>query len=246
MSFQYENLDGEVLEPEQVDLGALAVLNRSEIDQQVAIAHRFPRSIKKFTQEALQLATLDEATAGECIYALPRTDKDGRKITIEGPSARFAEIISYSWGNNRAGARVISEDEEYVTAQGVYLDLERNSFRSQEVKRRITNKSGKRFNADMVAVTANAASSLAIRNAVLKGIPKALWKPIYDAVRLTIAGDVKTLTNRRLAAIKAFAIHGVNEAMILRALGLGSSLCHPIPCARNVAAWRRFRFSADV
>jgi hypothetical protein len=216
----YQDDDLEVMEPEQVDLGALAVLNKSEVEMQVTTARKFPRSIKKFTNEALQLATLDEATAGECLYALPRKDKDGCNITIEGPSARLAEIIAYSWGNNRAGARVIGEDEEFVTAQGVYYDLEKNSAISFEVKRRITNKHGKRFNSDMIGVTANAASSIALRNAVLKGIPKALWKPIYDAVRSTIAGDSRTLTNRRIAAIKAFAVHGVSEDMILVALGI--------------------------
>lgn len=213
--FTYDPTDGEVIEPEQVDIGALAVLNKSEIDQQIATAKKYPRSIVKFRQEALQLATLDEATAAECIYALPR---DGK--VIEGPSARFAEILAYSWGNSRAGARIIGEDAEFVTSQGLYFDLEKNVAISYEVKRRIVNKYGKRYSADMIGTTSNAASSIALRNAVLKGVPKALWKPIYDAARKVVAGDFKTLVSRRDGAIQAFVIYGVTPEMIFNTLGI--------------------------
>lgn len=217
MEHTYHPDDGaEVMEPDNVDIGTLAVLNKSEIDQQVATAKKYPRSIVKFRQEALQLATLDDQTAAECIYALPR---DGK--VIEGPSARFAEIMAYSWGNSRAGARVIGEDAEFVTSQGLYFDLEKNVAISYEVKRRITGKSGKRYSADMIGTTSNAASSIALRNAVLKGVPKALWRPIYDACRKVVAGDFKTLVNRREAALQAFVIYGVTPDMIFKTLGIG-------------------------
>ena len=70
----------------------VSLLNRSEIDQQIATAHRFPRSVKRFRDEAMAMVTLNESVAGQCIYALPR---DGK--TIEGPSARFAEVIASAW-----------------------------------------------------------------------------------------------------------------------------------------------------
>src|SRR6267142_961378 len=107
--YTYEPVD-DAGEPEIVDVGSLAIINKSEIDQQIATAKKYPRSVKQFINEAIQLATLDEDTAKDCIYALPR---DGK--VIEGPSARFAEIVAYSWGNSRAGARVIGEDAEFVT-----------------------------------------------------------------------------------------------------------------------------------
>lgn len=202
-------------ETEAPDITSLAVVNQSEISNQIATAKRYPRSIKGFRNEALQLATLDERTAEECIYALPR---DGK--VIEGPSARFAEIVNYSWGNTRAGARVVGDDGEFVTSQGLFYDLEKNTAISYEVQRRITNKSGQRFSADMVGVTSNAASSIALRNAILKGIPKAFWKPIYDAARGVVAGDFKTLANRRAEAIAQFQRFGVTPEMIFATLGV--------------------------
>lgn len=195
--------------------GMVATLNKSEIDQQIATAHRFPRSLKRFRDEAMQMVTLDESIADECVYALPR---DGK--TIEGPSARFAEIIASAWGNSRAGARVIDDRGEFVTAQGVFHDLERNVAITYEVQRRITGKGGKRYSADMIGVTANAACSIALRNAILKGVPKAFWASMYEAARQVIMGDIKTLANRRAAAIASFQRFGVTEAQICAQLGV--------------------------
>ncbi|MDE2104079.1 MAG: hypothetical protein KGL39_42975 [Patescibacteria group bacterium] len=199
--------------PMTVEDGTVALLNKSEIDQQIATAHRYPRSIKHFRDEAMAMVTLTDAIAQECIYALPR---DGK--VIEGPSARFAEIAASAWGNCRAGARVVNEGPEFVTAQGVFHDLERNVAITYEVQRRIVDKYNKRYKPDMIGVTANAACSIALRNAILKGIPKAFWADMYAAARATVAGDVKTLANRRADALKAFQVYGVTETQILRLL----------------------------
>ena len=199
----------------EVDSSTLAVLNRSEIDQQIATAHKFPRSIKRFRDEALSMVTLSQEIAQECIYAIPREGK-----MIEGPSARFAEVVASAWGNCRAGARTVSEEKDFVVAQGAFHDLERNVAITYEVKRRITNKYGKRYGADMIGVTANAACSIALRNAVLKGVPKAFWKDLYDAARKTIMGDSKTLATRRADAVGFLGKFGVTEEMILKRLGV--------------------------
>ena len=100
MNDQYE--EGREVTAMSVDGSTAALISRSEIDMQVATAHKFPRSIKRFRQEALQMVTLNESVAESCIYALPRSGK-----TIEGPSARFAEVIASAWGNCRAGARAV-------------------------------------------------------------------------------------------------------------------------------------------
>lgn len=198
-----------------VGSGVVELLNKSEIDQQIATAHRYPRSVKKFRDSALMLATLNERVAGECIYALPRGNK-----TVEGASARFAEIIVSAWGNSRAGARIVKEDEKFVTAQGVFHDLEQNVAITYEVQRRITDKYNKRFSDDMIAVTSNAACSVALRNVVLKGVPKAIWADIYDAARQVVMGDFKTLANRRSEAVSKFQTIGISPAQICAVVGV--------------------------
>lgn len=190
-------------------------LNKSEIDMQIATAHQYPRSIKKFANECLSMVTLTEEVAQGCIYAIPR----GGKV-IEGASARFAEVVASAWGNCRAGARVVDEGTVFVTAQGVFHDLERNSAITYEVKRRITDKHGNRFSDDMIGVTANAACSIALRNAILKGVPKAFWKSPYDAARQAVMGDIETIANKRADAIKYLQQFGITPQMIFETLGV--------------------------
>ena len=198
-----------------VESGTLALLNKSEIDQQIATAHKYPRSLTKFLRTATDMVTLSESTAQDCIYALPR---DGK--VIEGPSVRFAEIIFSAWGNCRAGARVVNDDGTYVYAQGAFHDLERNAAYAFEVPRRVVDKQGRRYNADMVGMTISAASSIALRNAILKGIPKAIWSDLYLAARKTVMGDFETLPNRRGKAFEAFQAYGLNQQQVCKILGV--------------------------
>jgi hypothetical protein len=203
------------IEVHKVD-GALAELvTRTEYDVQIATARRYPRSVKSFVDQATEMATFDEEIASECIYALPR---DGK--TIEGPSARFAEIIMHAWGHIRAGARVVSEDDRFVTAQGVCHDLQSNTLVAYEVRRRITRSNGTKYNDDMVAVTGNAAASIALRNAILRVVPKVFWNRIYMAARAVITGDARTLANRRSEALAYLAKFGITKQMILGKLGV--------------------------
>jgi len=217
MNTHPEIIEGHEIENGQstlnADSGMVALLNKSEIDQQIVTAHRFPRSLTKFRQTTQEMVTLTESIARECIYALPRDKK-----VIEGPSARFAEIILSAWGNARAGARVVDIGPEFVTSQGAFHDLERNVAITFEVQRRITDSKGRRYSGDMIGVTSNAASSIALRNAILKGIPKAFWNDMYAAARKVVAGDVRTLVDRRAKMLQEFQIFGVKPDQIFALL----------------------------
>lgn len=187
----------------------------AEVDQQITTAHAYPRSVDQAVRNILSLATLDEETAAECVYALPRGGKP-----IKGPSIRLAEIIQSQWGNNRVGTRIVHVDriEKYVEAEGIFHDLETNSATTARVRRRISDKRGGLLTDDMIIVTGNAASSIAKRNAILSGVPKAVWRKAYATVEKVIAGDVKTLVQRRAEAMKAFAAFGVTPERVFSAL----------------------------
>jgi hypothetical protein len=204
----------DVLERE-VSAESLTIAGGGDIDIQVTTARRYPRSITTFIRKAQEMATLSPEIAASCIYAIPR---DGK--TVEGPSARFAEVMCSAWGNVRAEGKTIGDDGKYVTARGTTWDVENNVAIAFEVRRRITNKNGQPFNADMVMTTGNAAASIALRNSILKVIPTAFWKPIYNAVRKVIAGDAKTFATRRDDMLKAFAVMGVTEDRICTAISV--------------------------
>lgn len=200
--------------PQIIESSALAEITRGEVDTQVATARRFPRDVARFRREAETLATLDEQTAQECFYVLPRSGK-----RIEGPSVRLAEIVASAWGNLRCEARIIDEGKEYITAQGTAWDMEKNVLVRTEVRRRITDKRGNRYSEDMRIVAGNAASSIAFRNALFKVIPYAQVKPIYESARKTAIGDSRTLAERREGALGWFEKAGAPRERVLESLG---------------------------
>lgn len=213
--------DGEVITGLPVGYGgnsSLAVnLARAEIDQQIATARAMPRSVKRAMANITGLATLDEESAEECIYALPRGGKP-----IKGPSIRLAEIIASQWGNCRVAARVVLVDkvEKFVEAEGIFHDLETNTATTARVRRRISNKHGKVYDDDMIVVTGNAACAIAKRNAILGAVPKGVWRKAYEAAEGVLVGDVKTLAERRDRMMKAFAGFGVTPDQIFASLGI--------------------------
>jgi hypothetical protein len=192
-----------------ISQSAVESITRGEIDMQIATAHKYPRSIKRFQEEARTMATIDEETAESCFYSIPR---DGKMI--EGPSIRLMEIAASAWGNIRYGSRTIGEDQEFVTSQGVAHDLERNVAITVDVRRRITKSNGKRYGSDMIAVTANAGGSVARRNALLGVIPRAYINPIYDEVKKVAVGSQQTLVQKRENAIAFFSKLGVTAEQL--------------------------------
>lgn len=205
---------------------SLAVrLTRAEVDQQITTARAYPRSISRAIERILTLATLDEKAAASCIYALPRgKDETGQKKIIKGPSIRLAEIIASQWGNCRDGARVVHVDrfEKFVEAEGIFHDLETNRITTKRRRRRISDKHGRLYTEDMIVVTGNAACSIALREAILGGVPRGVWSKAYEAAEAIATGDIKTLVSRRRSAIATMAgEYGITADQIFAALEIG-------------------------
>lgn len=168
----------------------LEALNRSEIDMQIATAHRMPRDIARCKENMVALAAMDESVAYNCFYHLERTGKNGGKSVIEGPSVRFTEIISACWGNLRIAGRIVANDGKTITAQGICHDLESNVAYQTEVKRSILTSTGHTFSQDMQVVVGNAAVAIAQRNAICKVVPQVLIKSVVDEVQRKAADHI--------------------------------------------------------
>ena len=197
---------------------ALASIERAQVDVQIATARKYPRTISKVKERMLSFATLDEETASSCFFTLPAR-RGGDDKPIQGPSIRMAEIALASYQHIKAGSRIINDDGKFLTAQAVVHDLENNVAVSIEVRRRVTSKSGARYSDDMIAVTGNAACSIALRNAVFRVVPRALITPVYEAAKRVAVGDVKSLTSKRAQIIARLKQMGAKEAAILAAVG---------------------------
>src|SRR5262249_12404905 len=156
---------------------------------------------KAFRQGVRDLAMLNVEVAEECTYVIPRDGKE-----IPGPSIRFAEIVAYNFTHYRTGARIIEEAFDHVTAQGYFIDLQNNGVTTFELSRRITGKGGRRYSADMINTTKNAACQLAKRNAILQAVPRPLWHDIWEETRRFAAGANTTqqsLADRANKAVDA-------------------------------------------
>lgn len=199
---------------DRVDVKAVAILNRSEVEAQIDAAHKHPRSLNRFLREATEMATLTQSVAESCIYALPR---DGK--TIAGPSVRLAEICASAYGNLHFGSRVIDVEEKVVVAQGVAWDIQKNVRVTIETRRRITTSKGKRYSEDMITVTGNAAGSIALRNAIFRVVPRAYVDKIYDSVRKVAVGDAKTLADRRGQVVERLQKMGVPVERVFARIG---------------------------
>jgi hypothetical protein len=205
--------NNEIQKVEIIAESALSVITKAEIDIQISTAKAYPRSLKMFIDRAMSIATISEEVAASCSYALPRGGK-----SLEGPTVRLAEIVCSSFGNIRAGARVIANDGKTITAQGYCHDLETNYSVQVEVKRKITDRFGKPYNEDMQVVTGNAACAVAYRNAVFKVVPSALVNEVYEKTKEVARGTAETLVKRREKAISYLHSLSVTDKQICEVL----------------------------
>jgi hypothetical protein len=202
---------------------ALLALESASIDKQIATAKAYPRSLEKFNREMATYACMDKETAETMFYTLPRKDANGKKVNIIGRSARFAEIVQMCFGNLIVDSRVIAIEHSYVTAQGTCRDLERNTGHRVEVKVRITTKEGKRYGDDGIQNACNSACSKAARNAVLKVVPSALTKKIFEKCKLVAKGE-KSLEQAREDELKRWDTLKVTRAELYELLGIEGEL----------------------
>lgn len=191
--------------------------DKAAIDMMISTAKAYPRNIKRSTENALAIVTIDAETAKTCTYSVPRGGK-----AITGPSVHLAKILAQVWGNLRVEAKVVAIDQTQITSESVCFDLENNLAIKTQVKRSIVGRNG-RFNDDMITVTGNAANSIALRNSVLSVIPRAIVDKVYNAAKQTITGDVsdktKLIAKRKQVFDGLKDTYGLSEKEVLTAIG---------------------------
>lgn len=190
---------------------ALEVINRSEVDMQIATAKKYPRKLSNIIEEITELATHDPETAAACYYNV-----DG----IQGLSVRFAEILAYSWGNLRVATRIVGQDAKTITAQAICFDLEKNLAVSTEVQASILNKQGQRFHDRLIVTTGKAAASKAFRDAIYKVVPRASLKAVLDQVKMVAARQIADLSTMRKGLVDWFSKRGIKEKDLLEYMGI--------------------------
>lgn len=190
-------------------------LVRAELDMQISTAKAYPRKQKEFFKTVTELATQSKEIAQSCFYRKSRRSREGKIIEIEGPSIRLAEIAAYVWGNLHAGKRVVKNDGQFITAEGIAWDLEKNVQITSHIQRSIIASNGARYNSDMQTCTGNAAASIALRNAIFIVIPKALIDPIWEKAKQFALSGKKDLQIRLRKTLDHFNKHSIDTKRIL-------------------------------
>jgi hypothetical protein len=220
MSAKNQAGEGERAIVPDVEVTALQAITAAEIDQQIATAHAFPRKVRKCMDDLIAWTTLDEETAQSCFYSVPRAGG-----SVSGPSIRFAECLMNAWGNLRVGSRLVEVRHDRVVSEGVCHDLESNVAMKAEVSEAIVKSDGKtRYTQDGISNSIGAAGAKARRNAILAGIPQAIWKPALMRAKQVAIGDAATLGERRKDALQKLASMGVHQDRVLYRLNKSSVL----------------------
>jgi len=208
----------EITITEVQDASVIYNQDKATIDVQISTAKAYPRNVKRSVENSIAIVTLDSETAATCTYSLPR---GGKPIT--GPTVHLAKILAQNWGNLRCEAKVVEIGSKQITSQAVAFDLENNLAIKVEVKRSILDKTGKRFSEDMITVTGNAANAIALRNAILSVIPKAIVDKVYNEAKHTITGDLsdktKLIAKRKKVMDGFIETYSLTEKDVLNAIG---------------------------
>jgi hypothetical protein len=182
--------------------------DKAAIDVQISTAKAYPRNIKRATDNAIAIVSIDKETAAICTYSVPRGGK-----AITGPSVHLAKILAQVWGNLRVEAKVVAIDNNQITSEAVCFDLENNLAIKTQVKRSIIGRTG-RFSEDMITVTGNAANSIALRNAILSVVPRSIVDKVYNSAKNTITGDISD--ESKLIAKRKQVVDGLKDTFNLK------------------------------
>lgn len=207
--------------PVAVEIDGLRAIQSAEIDAQIATAKRYPRDEAKCLERMRKaIESLDAVEADGLIYNLPARGGEG---PISGGSIRLAEIIRSSWPNLRTSCRTVSVGATLLTAEAVWLDLESNIAHREEVTLPIVNKRGERYSEELIAKTGGNCQARALRNVVLKSLPRAFWAPLLDYAEKQADAQAGGVVHLRAMALKWCALRGISEARVCARLKISST-----------------------
>lgn len=193
-----------------------SVMIKAELDSQIATARAYPRDVKQCIENAISYATIDEETAQGCFYSLPRTDKNGNKVAIEGDSIRLAEIVRCAWGHMHTQTRIVEISEKHITTEAVAIDLQTGNKHIEQDRISIWfgekgGKGGYRANNDMQIMLAKASKAKALRNAIFQVMPKSLVKVVSNATKKFVLGSSESLSVKVSKVINRLVKMGLNN-----------------------------------
>lgn len=217
---------GEAVNMEVMAPSAAMAMERAAVDNQVATAKAYPRSMAQFRKKALDMVSLDPETADSCNYVRPVGKKKDEKTGewkmeyAEGPSIRAAEIVAAAYTNLRFKSVVVEQTERYVRVEGQAWDMENNVAASVQRVETTVKKDGTPYTESHRNVVALAALAKVQRDAIFKVVPRALFKPVMEHAKEVAKKHVPALSER-LKRVQAWvSTLKVDEKRVFAALNV--------------------------
>lgn len=171
--------------------GAATQVLEMRSQQDFAIAH--PRDEAAVLARALAELMIAPEFAQRAYYVIPyKNNKTNKTENVEGPSIKAANALQRHWRNSASGTRVVSEDDERLTVEGVFIDRETNTVvqRQKTVPKFYLDYKTKQprvLNAQRLAMAIDAGMSKSVRNAILNGLPVWLVDRYFQEAKVIAA-----------------------------------------------------------
>jgi len=205
-------------------MGGLTVL-RAENDTQLAMAVQRPRNELAVFQGAVMELELAPEFARRAWYSIPYKDGDGT-VYVEGPSIKAAMALARRWGNCANSFRIVDDNDERITVEGVFLDFETNmrTLRTVSIPKKAWSKKTNQMyplRGDRLNTAVQAGGSKAVRNAILASLPQSLVDTYIKSAKEIATGTGKKATpgaepvDKRIEnAIAVFVKMGATKAAV--------------------------------
>lgn len=197
-------------------------LVRAQNDQMTSIAEIKPRDQRAVLAACLEELDIYPRLAQKAFYSIPYKDnRTGKIVKVEGPSIDAATSLASAWGNCAVQGRYDALTDDDATLVGVFLDVERNVRVELPVRVSrwaVASKTKKtyRLNDDKWIQKIGAGLSKAVRNAILKGLPKGLVEE-FTVKAKELAGKPKRgqkKVHRKKAIVEAFEQWNIPETVL--------------------------------
>lgn len=197
-----------------------------ELRSQRELALSQPRNESAIFKACLGELDLAPEFAEDAYYSIPFSSKsgdDGEKTMVEGLSVKAARAIVRRWSNCALGSRIVDEDGDSISVEGIFADFETNVFfrKLQRVPKTYIPRGTKipvPLRSDRLNMAIQAGMGKAERNAALAALPEYLKERYFQTAK-KIAGskgkkEGKTDAQRMEDMIVAFAKFGIDKTRV--------------------------------
>ncbi len=213
---------------EQTVLSGAQVM-RVEMDHMTSVSRLHPRNREEILEALVADVRACPELAEEYRYHIEWKDGHGKLVVVEGLSIEGAMELSQAWGNCGSKCVVTGEDAGAVYLMGIFVDFQTNvrterPFVVTKIQHRrdgaaVLVGEEKFVQALMIGV------SKAVRNAILKGLPRAFVYKFSKAVDEVVEAEASATINDLAdtswiqATIDVFESLGVTRARLEAGLG---------------------------